>query len=112
MTSGRRDQLVELQRAGTTQDQYGEEIQAWPPDGGSILGTEWAAIFYGRGDERRQAAMEQGSQAATFQMLSNPITRALTVKDRIEYEGNWDIEGIAPDMPKRGYIEIAAVRSA
>lgn len=107
MTAGRRDQLITLETATTTQDDYGEEISTW-----GTIGTEWAAVFYGRGDERRQAAMEQGSQAATFQMLSNPITRALTLKDRIQFGGAWDIEGIAPDMPKRGYIEITAVRSA
>lgn len=107
MSAGPRDHLVTLSRAETTQNGYGEEIPTW----GSV-GTEWAAIFYGRGDERRQAAMEQGKQPATFQMLSNELTRSLTIEDRIEYEGNWDIEGIAPDMPKRGYIEVTAVRAA
>lgn len=107
MTSGRRDQLVSLERATVTQDEYGEEVPSW-----TTLGQEWAAVFYGRGDERRQAAMEQGSQAATFQMLSNEITRALTLKDRIQFGGVWDIEGVAYDMPKRGYIEVTAVRAA
>lgn len=104
---GRRDQLVTLERSAATQDSYGEEIPTW-----GTIGVEWAAVFYGRGDERRQAAMEQGRQPATFQMLHNPITAALTVQDRIQFGGVWDIEGIAPDMPKRGYIEVTAVRSA
>ena len=104
---GRRDQLVTLERPTTAQDEYGEERPTW-----SGIGQEWAAVFYGRGDERRQAAMEQGSQPATFQMLSNDLTRSLTLVDRIVHGGTWDIEGIAPDMPKPGFIEITAVRSA
>lgn len=106
MTSGRRDQLITLERATTLQDEYGEEVPSW-----ATLGQEWAAVFYGRGDERRQAAMEQGSQAATFQMLSNTLTRSLTLTDRIQFGGVWDIEGISPDMPRRGYVEVTAVRA-
>ena len=56
--------------------------------------------------------MERGAQPATFQMLSNPVTRALTVKDRIEFGAAWDIVGVSPDTPERGLIEITAVRGA
>lgn len=108
MTAGRRDQLVTLQRYTTTQDEYGEEVQTW-----ADLGTEWAAVFYGRGDERRQAAMEQGSQPATFQMLANLNTLGLTIRDRIVLDGvAWDITGLAPNTPKRGLIEATATRAA
>ncbi len=104
MNTGRRDTLVTLQNYTVTQDAYGEEVQTW-----ADLGTEWAAVFYGRGDERRQAAMEQGGQAANFQMLANDVTRALTIRDRIVLDGfAWDIVGIAPGTPKRGLIEITA----
>lgn len=105
MTAGRRDQLITLSRFTTTQDEYGEEIQAWAP-----IGTEWAAIFYGAGSERRQAAMEQASQTATFQILANELTRSLTVQDRIEFNGNWDIQSISP--MQRGLIEATAIRGA
>ena len=77
MTAGRRDQLVTLQSFTPTQDDYGEEIETW-----SDITDEWAAVYYGRGSERRQAAAEEGQQAATFQMLSNADTRAVTLKDR------------------------------
>lgn len=107
MTAGRRDQLVTLQSFTATQDEYGEEVQTW-----ADIGTEWAAIYWGRGDERRQAAMEQGTQAATFNMLSNTLTRSLTLRDRISGEaGTFDIVGIAPDTPKRGELELTATRS-
>jgi head-tail adaptor len=108
MTAGRRDQLIELQTYTTTTDDYGEETQSW-----STAAEEWAAVFYGRGDERRQAAMEQGQQPATFQVLAHTITRAMTVSGRIVHAGaNWDIVGIAPDTPERGLIEFTAVRAA
>ena len=107
MRAGRRDQLIELERASVEQDDYGEEVPTW-----STIGMEWAGVFYGRGDERRQAAMEQGRQPATFQFLSNEITRALTLSDRIQHEGTYDIVGIAPETPKRGMVEVTAVRAA
>ena len=107
MTAGRRDSLVEFQTYTTTQDEYGEETPSW-----STVAEEWAAVFYGRGDERRQAAMEQGAQPAVFQVLANATTRAMTVKDRIVHdEAGWDIVGIAPDTPKRGLIEFTATRA-
>lgn len=107
MRDRNRDTLVTLQAYTATQDEYGEEVQAW-----ADIGTEWAAIYWGRGDERRQAAMEQGTQAATFNMLSNTLTRSLTLRDRISGEaGVFDIVGIAPDTPKRGEIEFVGTRS-
>ena len=106
MTSGRRDQLVSLERATVEQDPYGEEISTW-----SALGTEWAAINWGRGDERRQAAMEQGSQSATFNVLDNPMTRTVSLKDRIVFDGqSWDITSSVPGK-RRGERDITAVRS-
>jgi head-tail adaptor len=106
MTSGERDQLIALQRYTTTQDAYGEETQTW-----ATLGTEWSAVFYGRGDERRQAAMEQGGQPAVFQVISNAQTRALTLRDRIVLDSvNWDIVGVAP--MDRATVELTAVRTA
>ena len=107
MTSGRRDQLITLERATTVQDEYGEEASTW-----TTLGTEWADVNWGRGDERRQAAMEQGSQPATFNVLDNPMTRAVSLKDRIVLDGqNWDIESNVPGK-KRGERDITAVRAA
>lgn len=107
MTAGRRDTLIEFQGATAVQDEYGEETQTW-----DSLGYAWAAVFYGRGDERRQAAMEQGQQAATFQVLDNVVTRSASIRDRIVLgEDNWDIVGIAPETPRRGLIEFTATRA-
>lgn len=107
MTAGSRDNLITIERFTATTDDYGEEVQTW-----ATYAQEWAAVFYGRGDERRQAAVEQGSQAATFQVLSNDLTRGITLKDRIQHNGSvWDLTGIAPDTPRRGEIELTGVRA-
>lgn len=128
MTAGRRETEIEFQRATTTQDDYGEEVSTW-----STLGTEWADVNWGRGDERRQAAMEQGSQPATFNVLDNPMTRAVSMKNRIILaddlrriadEGGtpeemadlvnkaaWDITSSVPGK-RRGERDITAVRAA
>lgn len=105
MTAGKRDQQIVIQRATAMEDEYGGETLTW-----ATLATEWAAVFYGRGEERRQIASEQGNQAATFQVLANDDTRSVGVKDRITHNGySWDIVGIAP--LNRGEIEFSAVRS-
>ena len=98
-----RDQLITLQAYTTSQDDYGEEIQTW-----SDLGDEWAAVFYGRGDERRQAAAEEGQQSANFQVPGNSMTRAVTLKDRLIHDGFiWDIVGISPTAAQ-GLVEFTA----
>lgn len=104
MKDRRRDQLITLQFFTATQDEYGEETQTW-----TELGKEWAAVFYGRGDERRQAAQEQGQQAANFQMLANQITLDLKIEDRVILDGAvWNIVGVSPHTPKRGLVEVTA----
>lgn len=105
MTAGKRDQKIVIERPTATTDAYGETTHTW-----ATLATEWAAVLYGKGDERRQAAVEQGEQAATFRVLSNTNTRSVGVKDRINHGGSyWDIVGIAP--MNRAEIEFTATRA-
>lgn len=104
MTAGRRDNLVTLQRYTTTQDESGQEVETWAP-----LGTAWAAVYYGTGQERREAAREQGSQTATFEVLANATTRSVTVRDRIVFDGTWDITAANPIGRKE--IALTAVRA-
>lgn len=104
-TAGRRDTLVSIQRFTSTQDDYGEEVQTW-----AELGKEWAALFFGTGTERREAAREQGEQAATFNVRANDITRGIRIRDRIVLDGeNWDIVSTAPI--RRSEIDLVAKRS-
>lgn len=103
--AGERNKLVVFHRASDTLDEYGEPIAAW-----SELGRTRAAMIHGRGDERRQAAMEQGGQPATFQMVASTTTRGLRLSDRLIAEGViWDIRGIVADSPQRGTVEVIAV---
>ena len=103
-----RNTLVTLERATTVRDDYNEETESW-----AQVGEEWAQVFYGRGDERRQAAAELASQTATFQMDANETTLALAENDRLQADGRiWDIRGIAPHTPRHGDVEITARRLA
>lgn len=103
--AGERNKLVIIQRATTAKDAYGEQIESW-----AEIGREWAAILNGRGNERRQAAMEQGAQPATFHMLSNTLTRDLRLTDRLIAQGVvWDIRGVVFDNPMPGNVEVVAV---
>lgn len=105
MNAGRRNQLIILQRYTAVQDELGEEVPTW-----SELGSAWAMVFYGKGDERRQAAVEEGKQSATFRVLATTLTRGVGIKDRISHLSSlWDIVGIAP--MDRTVIEFTAVRA-
>lgn len=107
MSIGRKDTRIAFERATVEQDAYGEEIPTW-----QLVGREWAAINWGRGDERRQAGMEQGSQSATFTVYDNAITAAVGLKYRIVLDGqNWDITSSVP-AKRRGERDITAVRAA
>ena len=107
MSIGARDQKIVFQRAAITSDALNSEVQTW-----GTYAIAQAKVFFGKGDERRQAAVEEGSQAATFQVRENTLTRSVTLKDRISGLGSlWDIESISPHMPKRGTIEFTAVRA-
>lgn len=107
MTAGARDTLITLQSATATRDEYNEEVATW-----ADLGTEWAAVNYGRGDERREAAMEQGAVAATFNVLDNAMTRAVALKDRLIADGGtWDITSNVPGK-RRGERDITAIKAA
>ena len=102
---GRRDTLITLQRSTSVQDDYGEEILTW-----ADLGKVWAGVHFGTGTERREAAREQGEQTATFNVLSNSMTRDLKITDRIALAGdNWDIVSVAPIG--RAEIDLTAGRA-
>lgn len=103
--AGKRDKRIVFQRFTATQDEYGEPIEVWAPFGKE----QKAAVFYGRGDERRQAAREEGAQSATFNCHATETTRAIQVKDRIVMGAdNWDIVGISPIT--RREIDFTATR--
>jgi len=105
LPAGKLKNRVAIQRFTTAPDEYGELIETW-----AGLTARWAAIFYGKGEERRQAAVEQGKQSASFVMRDDSVTRTVTIRDRLSFAGDvWDLVGISP---LDGDIEFVAVRAS
>lgn len=77
--------------------------------GWSHLGHARARVLYGSGDERARAGVETAVQAATFRVLANSLTRAVTATDRIVFAGLfWDIVAIAALATVPAEIEFTA----
>jgi head-tail adaptor len=84
---GERFHLVALQRAVVTSNDYGDELRNW-----SNFGTAYAAVLYGDGQERRQAAQENATQAATFNFDWNPTVAGIRPTDRLFcFDTHWDV---------------------
>lgn len=107
MSRGKFNRRVLFQRFTATTSEMGGEIEAW-----ADYATAWARVIHGSGQERREAAQEAASVRATFYVLSNPLTAALTPKDRIVWNGNWDIISAVPSIEFNKEVEITAVRAA
>ena len=101
---GAYDKLVTFQRADTTEDDYGGEETVWRE-----IEKAWALVRFGSSQERREAAAEQSSQIATFRVLSSIALRTVTAKDRILWDGAWDIK--APGIPAGPDLEFTATRA-
>jgi head-tail adaptor len=107
VSAGSRNKLIGLARATTVQDDYGHETPTWAP-----IGQEWAEVRFGTSGERRGAAQEEATVAATFAVLDNARTRDVKSTDRILFDGGtWNINSSVPGL-KRGEREITAIREA
>lgn len=107
MTAGSRPHIITIQRKTVILDELGGETATW-----AELGREYASVRHGSAQERREAAQEQASQTATFGVLSNAMTRSISVTDRIVWDGSeWDIVGAAPSIQLNAGTEITAVRA-
>jgi SPP1 family predicted phage head-tail adaptor len=105
-TASKRDRRIVFERATTSEGPHGDEVATW-----KRLEERWAQVLFGAGAERRQAAQTGASQAATFRVLSDSMTRDVRVTDRIQFDGAaWNIVGIAP--LDRASIDFSAVRAA
>lgn len=93
--AGRRDTRVEFQRAAPARSALGGKTAGsgdW-----ATLGSRLAKVLFGTGAERRAAAVEEGTQAATFRMIADSLTRSITIGDRVLCRGlTFDLTGIAP----------------
>ena len=107
MKSGPRDDLITIERnTGTGENAFGEVTAGW-----TTYATAWAEVIYGKGSERRQSAVEGADQPATFRVLAETETKAVTVADRINFGGDiWDITNVSP--LDRDAIEYTAIRRA
>jgi head-tail adaptor len=106
VAAGRRDKAIIIERGDVTTDDYGAEVATW-----STFASEWAQVRFGNSGERRAAAQEQATVSATFAVLDNPKTRAVTPKDRIRFEGVWNVTSNVPTLQPGGR-EITASRDA
>lgn len=87
MKAGERPHLVTVQRAVTATDDYGGESKTWHTEA-----TAWARVRYGTGAERREAAQENASQAATFEFDYSPTLAAVRPTDRLYcFSTVWDV---------------------
>lgn len=88
---GERPHLVTVQRKTVATDDYGGETATW-----HTLTTAYARIRHGTGQERREAAQEAASQAATFEFDWNPTLAAVKPADRLYvFDIVWDIASVA-----------------
>lgn len=106
MDPGQRGSLITFQRGTPTPDDYGGETIVW-----ATLTTAWARVEYGTGQERREAAQERASQAATFKCEWSVTLAGVTATDRISFNGDiWDLAPPAPIGHRE--IHFSAVRSS
>jgi head-tail adaptor len=116
MGAGNRPHGIVIQRQTVTgQDAFGADIVDW-----STWTTEYSAIFYGSGREQREAAQENASQSASFEVLSHSKTRAISVTDRLCYPVTdpdptnwpvWDIQAVN-DIDFNKGVRVTATRAA
>ncbi len=91
--AGQRDQRISFERGTVVRGGLGTK----QPTGWNALGECWAKVLFGTGAERRQSAVESGTQAATFRTLAFELTNDVTLGDRIVHRGSrYDITGIVP----------------
>lgn len=90
--AGRRDTRIELQRQAIGRNDWNEDVGAW-----ATFAQAMASVSYGRADERRTAAMEQGVEVATFTIPDTPSTRQLQPRNRVLAKGRaWDVASVVP----------------
>lgn len=107
MKAGPRNRRILFQRKTVIEDEYGEEIEIW-----ADYAMLWAAVNWGTGAERREAAQLSSSQPATFRVLANSKSLTLSVLDRISFAGGlWNITSVVPLGLNEG-VEVTAIRSA
>lgn len=95
MSATRRKWSITFLQAGTTTNDYNEQIEDWTNP--TTLATRRAKILFGTAQEQRQAAQETALQTATFECVNSSTLRAVSLKNKIGFDGSqWDITEKAP----------------
>lgn len=75
------------------ESEHGDQL----PGAISTLATRRAKVRFGTAQEKREAAQEKGIQSATFEFVRSVTLDAVTLSDRISFDGSlWDITEKAP----------------
>jgi hypothetical protein len=107
MGAGQRAYLVTFIAAATSTDDYNATVEDWANP--TTLATATANVRFGAAQEKREAAQESASQAATFECLRTPTLDAVSLTARISFDGSqWDITERAP--LDRKTIRFTAIR--
>lgn len=105
ITTSQRDTRISVERKTVVRDSHNEETATW-----AVHAPAYAAVRWGTGAERIEAAQVAGNQSATFIVNSTAKMREVTIEDRIVLRGDaWNIEAVA--TPVRGEIHFTASRS-
>lgn len=106
MKAGDLKYRIVVERYTVTEDPLGGETKTW-----AEFTRPYAAITFGTGRERREAAQESASAPATFHVRRNTKTKTISPADRIVFDGSeWDIASSVPSKAFREGIDITAVR--
>lgn len=106
MKAGAMKYRVTIQRYSTTELPSGEETKAW-----ADYATCYAAITFGTGRERREAAQETASAPATFHIRRSAKTATVTPADRLSFDGSdWDIISAVPSREFKVGVDLTATR--
>lgn len=93
ISAGQRNRPIVFERTATVRDASGDEV----PGVTTTIAEAFAEVNLGTGQERRDAAQERTSMAATFKCLWTPTLDTVREADRIVGLGKtWDITSIAP----------------
>lgn len=107
MNIGRMDRLLSIERNTPTTNELNEEVDSW-----AEAFKTWAKRRDVSDSEGVAAGVLGSSQMTRFVIRSDSLTRSITPKDRISYDGDlWNIKGIkeTPDGRRR-FLELTAVR--
>jgi head-tail adaptor len=96
---------IEIEQATVDTDAAGDDIEAWAP-----YISQLAEGRRGAGQERREAALETAVETATFVIPWSPLTAAIKAKDRVQFQGTWDVTNVSESLAFRKWVEVTGTK--